>query len=344
MPLSSFRLQDIVDQVRRRGDITPILAAPGSDILARSMADTVMDSIIKGGPEGQPFNFKWNRVYLTPFFTNSFQQDYASANTNIGWLEHCRVVNANSTATVKETYPLEVAKDLEIVFQNYGRLGKISWEYNDHLVYGKWGQTQLASISGLLNPGPNVVYTDPTSAGTFQGNPITQIQDPNGNLLVLTQYGTCGGTTPSFPSANAAAGTTVNDGSVIWTVVDPKAQGFRVYPLPGQSGVLWQVYPVAQKKPVIFANLQQTLEPIPDEFYNTFKAGFVAQCYLNSSDPRVRGKFKDEWAVWQKALLNEVRAGNRENDDVRFYPESSIMDDQYGVYVGPANPYGGWGR
>jgi hypothetical protein len=343
MALSSKTLQMIIDDVRRNADITPVIAASGSDLLARSIADTVMDAIIKGGPEGQPFNFKWNRCYLPPFYTNSFQQDYAQANTNIGWLEHCRVINFNSTQSVKEVYPLEVAKDLEIEYLAVGRLGRICWEYNDQLVYGQWGQTQLASVSGLLNPGASVVYTNPiTSPGTFPGNPISQIKDTNGNLLILSQFGVCGTSQPTWPAANAAAGTQVTDGTVQWTVVDPKAQGFRVHPLPGQSGVSWQVNPVAQVKPVMFTTLSQLLTPIPDEFYVTFREGFSAQCYRRSVDPKVRAKFRDEWNLWLKALLNEYRAGNRENDDVRFYPEKSIMDDPYGTYIGPANPYGSY--
>src|SRR5260370_6221758 len=95
-----------------------------------------------------------------------------------------------------------------------GRVAKICWLPNDQLQYGVWGQAQSASVSGLNNPGPNVAYTNPLGATQTPDNPTTQIIDTNGNLQILTRYGTCGSSQPSWPVANSAACTGTTDGDV----------------------------------------------------------------------------------------------------------------------------------
>jgi hypothetical protein len=90
--------------------------------------------------------------------------------------------------------------------------------------------------------------------------------------------------------------------------------------------------------------MQQTLEPIPDDWEKYFKDGFFAQCYRRSPDPKVRKKFEDEWALFLKSLDNAVKAGQREMDDFGFYPTSpGVMDTGWCTNPSrPDFPFGPW--
>ena len=206
--------------------------------------------------------------------------------------------------------------------------------------------------------------------GSQPANPINQIQDANGNLLVLTTYGTEGTSAPLLPAnsspgltvsgagpsftftgvtavdagvsgtysgtiaggasnawaglkvivtgfdnvvnngtflclaststelilANTAAAVDIHAGSAtstastVWTVVDPYGQGFRVVPVPTQTGLVWQFYLTGQKRPIRFTSLNQTLAPLPDEYEPNFRQMFVAQCYRYSPEAKTRAK------------------------------------------------------
>lgn len=288
---------------------------------------------------GESFPFKFNRINVTPFCTISWEQDYAVPGvTNLSWIEKAWMVDINNTSQPKPIFPLEAVRDLERTSYQYGRPGQVCWLPNDQLMYGTWGAAP--NNSGQSNPGPNVVYTQPLGALTTPANPISQIKDSNGNLQVLTTFGTCGSTQPTWPAAGAPVGTTTIDGTCIWTVVDPKGQGFRLSPLPPQSGVVYQINVVGQMKPPAFTSFSQTLEPIPDEYAPHFKAGFVAYCYRHSPDPKVRGKFQDEFKLWIASLAKAVRKGDRERDNAGFYPDRSVVESGAYYNIGPAWPYG----
>jgi hypothetical protein len=131
--------------------------------------------------------------------------------------------------------------------------------------------------------------------------------------------------------------TTVTDGSVVWTAINPKGQGFRLNPIPPNSGVVWLINPVGQMRVPRFSSMQQTLEPIPDDWESYFKNGFYAQCYRHSPDPKVRTKFKDEWELFMRSLDNAVKQGQREIDDFGFYPGNpGVMDT--GFCINPTRP------
>lgn len=366
MPNSSIKLQDIMDDAASLGDVAPALATGGvSDGPALSIANDVMQAIINGGPIGQPYNWKWNRTNVKPFPTISYQQDYFVAGVNnIGWLENCWAVNINQTSVLKQKQTLEVKKDLEPTYDQTGYPGKICWLPNDQLQTGTWGAAplgptagipsgQTTSIgpteSGLQNPGPGVVYTNPVGAVTQPINATTCITDPNGNLWVLTTFGTCGNTQPVWPTSPVyptvqnptIVATTVVDGTCVWTAVNPKGQGFRLDPLPPQTGVVWLIQPVAQMKAPRFASIGQYLEPIPDDYSTYFKQGFFAECYRRHPDPKVRQKYTLERQLFLEALDRAVRQADRELDDVGFYPGVSIMETGIAVNsINPSMPYG----
>ena len=349
MGVSSIKLEQIVNEAALNGDIAPVLATGGASMQpALSVANQVLVSMLNGGGVAEPMPWKWNRTLPLAFLTNSWQQDYAANNVNIAWLEGAQGIDVNNTAVPKPAIDIIAVKDLTITFKVTGFPGRISWQYNNQLMYGTWGATAVSNEFGLSNPGPNVVYGNPIGAGQTPANPITQIQDPNGNFWVITTFGTCGATQPAwtnpptYPTASnpTAAASTVTDGTVVWTAINPFGQGFRLSPIPPQTGRVWQVRPIAQLKPIQFSSLENFLNPVPDEMYTYFLNGFTTLCYQKSPDPKIRGKFDDAFKLWMQALDNCIRAGNREPDDFRFIPESGIMSPSYGNSIRPDYPFG----
>lgn len=350
---SSYTLQNLVDIARAMGDLAPTLPSGGSyETVALSAINDAMTAMLAGSSKGSPFNFKFNRINIPPFFINSYQQDYASSVVNLGWLESCGCYNMSSTQFPKPFRVIEVKRDVLLTNAQQGNLAKIQWMENDNLTFGTWGQSQILSLSGLANPGPGVVYTNPAGATATPTNPTTQVKDAFGHLWIVTTYGTCGNTNPFLSNLNpvfpsladqTVVATTVVDGSVTWTAVNPKGQGFRLNPMPTQTGPVWQIAPIGQAKIAQFTSLGQFLEPVPDDFFSYLKTGFFAQCYRFHPDPKQRTKFQMEYDLWMKSLDAAVRQGSREEDDWGFVPTSNVMDSGWAWNpVTPAMPYGPW--
>lgn len=366
--MSTVTLQQVADDAESFSDLAPALATSGfSNQPAITMANDVITAMLLGGPEGQPFNWKWNRVNTPAFPVISYQQDYfVPGVSNVGWIESCWASNVNQTSVPKTKRPLEVHRDLMVTDGQTANPGKICWIQNNTAITGTWGQAPLgptvanpsgqtivtgAGASGQQNPGPNVVYTNPVGIPNGPINATTCITDPNGNFWVVTQYGTCGSSQPAwtnppaFPTyaSPSTVASTVTDGTVVWKAVDPLGQAFRLNPIPPQTGTVWLIQPVCQMRIPFFTSINQTIDPVPDDYASYFRQGFQAQCYRRSPDQKTRAKFKDEWSLWLSALDKAVRQGQRETDDFGFYPTSSIMDSGCGVYIGPAYPYNSWG-
>jgi hypothetical protein len=352
MGQSTITLQMLVDTAMSNGDTAPALATGGfSDQPALRIADTVMTAMLLGGPNGQPMNWKFNRANVTPFPTISWQQDYfVPGVVTLGWLEHCWACDINGTSQPKRKFQMEVRKDLDTTYIQTGYAGKISWLPNRLLLTGTWGATELQTITGQNNPGPGVVYTNPIGASSQPANPITQITDPNGNLWVVTVYGTCGSVQPSWPASPvyptldspSTTATTVIDGGVTWTSVNPEGQGFRLNPIPPQTGIVWTINPVMQVRLKKFTSLGQTLDPVPDDYYALFEEGFLAQCYRRHPDRKVRAKFPQEWNLWLRALENAIQMANREQDDFGFVPSENIMQSGTAMYPNQQTPAWPW--
>lgn len=364
---STITLQMITDDALSMGDLAPALATGGySTQPAISIANDVLNAMLLGGPGGEPLNWKWNRYFVPSFVTISLQQDYfVPGNSRLGWVESAFVVDINNSSNPKPKRAVEVHRDLMATDSQTGYPGKLCWIPNDQCLTGTWGAAPLGPtagnpsgsfgggthINGIQNPGPNVVYTNPIGVTGMVVNATTCITDPNGNLWALTQYGTCGVSQPAWPSnpsyptfvsPNTAA-TTQTDGTVVWTAVDPKGQGFRLNPIPPFTGLTWLVQVIGQLRPTMFISLQNTLEPIPDDYAKYFKSGFFAQCYRRNPDAKVRARFGDEWSMFLRELDMSVRQGQRETDDFGFYPSTNVMDTGWAVNpINPAMPYGPW--
>lgn len=344
----SIKCEQIYMEAAMDGDIAPILASAPSDLSALADLNKVQIAFINGGPVVQSMGWKWNRFFPPPFLTNSWQQDYASNNLNIGWLENCQAIDVNNTTVPKPACDLFAVKDLSVTNVT-GWPRAICWLPNDQLMYGAWGGASLNNEFGLTNPGANVVYTNPFGANVTPSNPITQIKDYNGNLWLLTTYGTCGSSEPSWPAsptyptyiAPTATATTVTDGTCVWTAINPYAQGFRISPIASQTGRVWGIRPIAQAKPVRYVNMESYISPIPDELYTYFSDGFKILSGMKSNDAKVRAKYSAQYPLWIQSLDNAVRSGNREPDNFQMVPTDSVQQARgcYGA-VRPDFPFG----
>jgi hypothetical protein len=203
------------------------------------------------------------------------------------------------------------------------------------------GNWTVVSIDDTTNPqAPTVTVTMTSNPGTYEAggivnnsaplsqpdNPINQIIDANGNLLLLTTYGTEGTAAP-LAARNACPGTTVQGtgATTVWTVLDPNGWGFRFSPVPSVTGTQWQFNMTAQMKPVRFVSLSQTLAPLPDEFETFFREGFIAQLYHRSPEKAVYSKFATEWAMWQKTLMELRVKEDRELEENKFIPTRTVF-------------------
>lgn len=358
MPNSSIQLQAIVDFAKTLPELNPVLSTGGfSDQPARQIANKVMIDIL-----AQSWPPKWNRVKIPPVYTNSWQQDYAlNTVNNISWFENGLIIDINSTRQPKTKYPFESNRDLAETDVQYGQPGQFCWMPNDQLIYATWGGLNTGEGT-LSNPGPGSVYGAILGPSAQAANPFTQVKDPNGNLWTLQPTAaypnnlnanvTLGSVQPTWPTnptyptfqnpntvQTIANGGIVQDGTAFWQAVNPKGQGIRINPIPSQTGRVWQMRTFAQMRPVQFLNLQQTLEPIPDDFYTYFQNGFVAYCYMHSKDSKIAAKFSLFYKVWKEELEQALESIDRERDNSGIYPSECTMSQGYHNYIGPANPY-----
>lgn len=336
---STVTLQQVVNQIKNFGDLEPVVNVAGSSIQKLlGIANDVMNAILS-----EPFPYKFNDIGMPQFVTNSYQQDYCgiypdgSSVTNLSWLERGIVIDINNTAQPKPYRQVECGRQLPQatgIFTNSATnspLFLVNWFPNSSLYFGVWGDGNVGNATLGNNPMAGSVYTNPIGlvngqAQSQPANPITQIVDANNNLLVLTTYGTEGTTAPVAP-ANSAAGITCSGtgATTVWTVVDPFGMGFRILPVPSQTGVVWQFNLWGQALPIRFKSLQQTLFPLPDQYESNFRQLFVAQAYRYSPEKAIRAKFKDEWAIAMESLKNCREKSDRELEENVFTPDRGIM-------------------
>jgi hypothetical protein len=353
---SSYVLQDVADIVSANGDTAPALATGGfSQQPMIQMANKILAAMLNGGASGQPMGWKWNRILVPPFPTISWQQDYFIPGlVQLSWLESAWGIQYSNTSQPKPKIPLECHKDLLVTYQQNGYPGKVCWVNNSQAQTGVWGDTELQTPTGQNNPGPGVIYTNPLTSTTQPSNPITNVEDSFGNLWTVTTYGTCGLTNPFLTNQNptnlyptltnpTATTATVTDGTVVWTAINPNGQAIRLNPIPPQQGQVWQINIVGQLRITQFTTLTQSLGVVPDDYYQTFVDGCLAEAYRRNPDAKIRARFKDEWAIWLKSLKESFDFANKEQDDFGFYPSEPIMETGAGsIWLGPAAPYPGW--
>jgi len=311
---------------------TPVLSVPGSsDEPTLTFLDDIVKKIMsKSNP------WPWNEALAPTFFTQPYQQDYpTSISQNVmGWLQNCTMIDINNvTTSSKNQPPLQcVARLLPQWIPGYPT--KICWIINSSAQLGVW-------------PGPGVVYQNPLAASqggpTLGGpgnNPLAAIKDTNGNIQVVTAYGTTGqaatgASAPAWPSAGAAAGTNTTDGTqgLVWTVQDPNGIAFRLDQVASFGSQVFQIAPVYQLKPPNITSLGQTIAPIPDDLSYLVKRGFLAYCYEQVD----HAKFTIAYAEWQAAIKDALGASDREDQEFGFYPADAMQSGCEGGY-----DYTGW--
>jgi hypothetical protein len=323
---STITLQAMMDGVSAIGDLNPIFNNTGGwgDEPALTIANDVMGEMIS-----VRFPWKWNKVKIPAFPLTSYQQDYATNLTTLGWLENSQRVDINNTQVPPPTQPIYAVRDLDMMSMMGGWPYQVCWFYNSDLEQELW-------------PGPGEEYINPIGTETGPTNPYTNIIDPSGNILVLTEWGTTGATEPDA-GPTAEPGDTVEDGTVQWMVVDPRAQGFRFYPRPPQGGHVWLVRLFGQKKAPTFTNLQQTIDPIPDDYSKWFRDGCVAYAHRYSSNPTVKARYGQMKADWIAAVAGAAKQGDREDESRGFFPDKGIAAQ---ININDPGPYPyrwGWG-
>ncbi len=313
-------MQNVLDWAKAKGIPVPTgqPSGYGTDLAIKLANDTLGDIV------AERFNWKWNRATAAPFYTNSFQQDYPQIGlVNIGWLEDADRVDINNTSFPKPLRNLICRRQLSRTSFSYNPVQELCWMYNYELSYGTW-------------PGQGVTFY-PLVGSLVKQNPIMSMIDANGNFLILTGFGTTGNSAPSA-SANATEGTVVTDGTVTWKVVGSNSQGFRVNPLPGATGPVWQITPYYQVSPPALTQLGSLINPIPDEFSRYFQTGFEIACKTSSPNANDRAEGARDYPLWLKALQDARKQGDREADAYGLLPATSPVESIYGWRRNPQDP------
>jgi len=367
---STYTLQNLYDDLVAHGDLDPGWDEAGYTVrpIISIANKTFMEMC---GGEGM-FPWKWNRTLLPLFVYNSWQQDYALLGkpgkmpvngdpsvTNLAWLEQGVAIDINNASMPKPWTWVQVGRDQTRSTASYVSnsvfrrpLCGVNYLPNYQLYYGTWGAAQTGNSTWGNNPQPGQVITNPLGNGSsMPSNPILQIQDANGNYLVLTQYGTLGSTAPVAPAASAP-GVTATPGTgdtTVWTVVDPYGLGVRVSPTPSQTGTVWQINLLGQMKPAQFSAATslkaQTLFPLTDDYYQRFVDGAVTECYRYNPNAKIKANYDKAHNAWIQSLLAMRRQSDREKEFFKIVPNRTIigaggLGPSPGT-LGPFWPFGG---
>lgn len=323
MAASTTTFEQALDKVAGQGIPDPRGQAGGyGDSLALDLGSQIMADLIT-----ERFNWKWNRTVAPPFQTNSFQQDYpqlALPNGPIEWGEDCDITDINNTAVPKPLNwggPITFRKQLSRTSNARWRARQIAWMYNSDLSWGSW-------------PGAAVVITPLLGTTGRLNNPILNFIDKNGNYLILTTFGTTGGSAP-FAAASSPEGTTVADNTVVWTVVSGSSQGWRLDVPTNGAGPVYQITPSYQLAPPVITVMNQLLTPIPDSFMRHFQRGLDALCLSASPNPGDAERGADRYAKWLETLVESVKQGDKEQNAYGLVPATEVVDSRWWDYRGP---------
>lgn len=326
---STITLQEVMDTIVAIGDLQTVFDNTGgwADEPALTIGNDAIEEMIS-----LRFPWKWNRMKIPPFPLIPLQQDYASLwIKNVGWLEDCVRVDINNCMYPPPTWPIYCVRDLPMESRLGGFPFQVSWHYNRELEQGTW-------------PGANYTYTWPIGNTVPPRNYATNITDIHGNILVLTLFGVTGSIPPVAPAWDDPTnpepddwpiGQEIQDGSCIWTVADPDAQGFRFRPMPPEGGNVWLIRLFVQKKAPRFWKMKQTIDPIPDDEVKFFRDGCIAYAHRYSPTPQVKARYPALRAEWISAMQQETVKNAREEESKGFFPDRPLMAPSYAGDPGP---------
>jgi len=318
---STITLESVYDAICAKGIPDPRLNASGfGDTLAVELGNQTRADFIC-----ERFNWKFNRAIAEPFYTNSWQQDYpqpAQPKGLIGWGEDCDLIDINNTTRPLPLWNISWRRQLSRTSVSVWRPSQIAWMYNKDMAIGVW-------------PGAGVTYYPLVTTGPQSQNPWMNMTDSNGNILIVTTFGTTGTTAPVLPE-DSDEGATVTDGTVVWTCVSPDSQGFRVDKLPNATGPTYKILPYYQIEPPVFTALSDTLDPIPDSYSRAFYRGLECECLIASPNPQDMKRGQDAKAAWLNALANGMKQGDRELNVYGLIPLTNVVErrwDEIGPYT-----------
>jgi hypothetical protein len=193
----------------------------------------------------------------------------------------------------------------------------------------------------IVSPSPGQVLA--VGNTTIGGNPYYYfLVDVGGNSAIaqtpITSTTAEQYSGPPLLPANSAEGTTFNDGTVVWVVVAPMSQGFRVSPLPNASGPVYQITPYYQMLLEPMETLQSFIDPIPDDQKYVFQEGVEWMCKKGSPNPADRAEAMKMWPLWLKSLEGLLKQNDREPDAYGAIPGSSVVESVYGWRRNPQDP------
>jgi hypothetical protein len=313
---ATITIQMTVDAIRVRPSVTKVMgnALPGvgSNAIAIKISNKVLQEFLQ---EGMPW--KWNRRKPTAFALNALQQDYCTSITDVGWLEYGDRISISTSMTTPPAPPLYPVRAIEAVRELQqtsvqGTPQQISWVPNSEAICGAWVPNALYTDPAACMQNPN-----PQTGQQLPNQPLMQIRDSNGNIQVLTQFGTTGATPPTW---NTVANQVTNDGTAQWTMADPNGIAWRVSPLPPQNGNPFLIQPYYQKKPPTITGITQPWT-IPDELSNVYEVGFLAYVWEAAEDDK---KFAQTYALFQSLIKKSLKSGDRERESYGMYPGRSL--------------------
>jgi hypothetical protein len=344
-------IQELVTQLKTNPDLFNILngAAGYSTYPALTIANEIMCRILA---ENMPW--KWNRKVAPPFLTVSLQQDYVTNILDIGWLEDAWRVDINNSTSnnngaPKPIFAMETVRD-DLWTSTQSVPFNISFVPNTTASLGLWQ--------------PETAYSCGYGVAQLPRSPIQQFMDVNGNILFIdstqlglniespgftgttiglpsnSPYGVSGSTQPAAVP-NATPGTLVQDNTVIWTVADPNGFAFRLNPTPALNGLCWFIVCQYQVAPPRLLKLTDTISPVPNQMAYLFRQGMRAALYRENGNPKGMEQYSD----WEETLMKALRAGDRQQEDFRVYPERGAMGIDGGWSanwqgIGAAWPFG----
>jgi hypothetical protein len=338
---STITLQSIVNYARSYPDTQLAVGASGYALEPSiTIANDVMQKFLATG-----MDWKFNRAYIPPFLTVELQQDYVTNVTNCSWLEFGSRLDINNTAQPKPFFSLETVRDTP--WSSYqANAFQVSWIPNSLAVMGTWqantsypcgygqAQTPTSPIQQFIDANGNILFINSASLNLSVNSPGVGASN---FVAPGSPYGISGNTQPVLP-ANSAAGTTVVDGTVTWTVASPNAVAIHLGTVPPTSGLTWLLYIAYQMKPPILTVLNTTLAPIPDEYVYLFRQGFLAYAYDHAGSP----KAQNAYIKFEENLMDALKSADREFESNGFYPGTSITGGSnvgWNFAVGPAWPF-----
>ena len=206
--------------------------------------------------------------------------------------------------------------------------------HNNQLYFGMWGRANTGAGNATRgnNPLSGSVYTNPLAIGKqMPFNPLTQIQDANGNLLILTGYGHGrhnGSSSPGSFSGGHYCNSRFAGATTQCTVVDPLAQGFPHLADAFAIRESWCGSSIFERKPAacpVSRALNALILPIPDEYVHVFRQGCITTAYRYSPDPQVRQKYDGELRIRDVVLMKGRIQGDREPENHSFIPTGGVV-------------------